>query len=377
MPRRKLFILLLILVIPPVIVGSIVLILMNWRLRTRVNSTIVVNRVQFSAAAEKKATPLLKSVEVLSLSLERFSGVQFRPNTFRVANPKQYVFATDTYPAYAWSSLDFSRRTMTFKGSNPNAPPRLTFENASSKNLALGRLDELQASSGAQITLEAMEDRTLNIIIQGKDPILGVTLVPNGEFQLVADHSQPDDVKRLPFDHASLAYRVRLADDQPTVSINGQENSLVLIGRFHSDKDVEALSNTTIPVDSLNLTRPDQSTGDVISAITQEFDIGFPDYPGKEKIRFRPSSNLSVSQFDRFAIVKLVYRPAKEEFSIEFDGVVGEIKIGHGKFMTDYRATALDYFRYSNHLITMAVVLAWVIAVSVAAIKLYKDVKEI
>ncbi len=89
------------------LVGTVLLIaiiLMNWRIPTRVQATLTVDRAEFTVS-HAPSSRILDAVSFHSLHVENFESLSFQPAILQVADPRQYNFESDTFPESAWTSF--------------------------------------------------------------------------------------------------------------------------------------------------------------------------------------------------------------------------------------------------------------------------------
>jgi hypothetical protein len=367
--RTKLLVCLSIVLIPPVII----LILLNWSIKTRIRGTVIVNRVEFvvSRNSSTEVVPVLASTRVEALSIEKFSSITLTPSTFLVADPDRYSLAQDSYPESAWKQLRISKAQVVFRANGTNADSRMTLERIGSNNL--GRLDEVRLRPDSKITLETRDERKLNIQLVTADNAFSTTVVPDGDVRIIADHTLVDGVIHGVPKTNSLTYKARLPDSRSPIEI-ASNGSLLMMPTYTNDMGSIMFLKQPIPISILDITQRSESTGDVVTAITKDSQIAFPDYPGKDKVDLKSSDYLVLGTLEGFLIHSIVYKPLDNEMTIDFEGRTNSIKIGPAQYLSYIQFTAFDYFRYSNFWIALFLGVSWAGASLFAIYKVFKEV---
>jgi hypothetical protein len=90
--------------LPALVVSVVGLILVFWRIPTRVQVELTVDRASFTIGGSD-ATPILNSVGFQSLAVAQFAGIEFSPEQFEVADPARYIPTEGRYPESVWTPL--------------------------------------------------------------------------------------------------------------------------------------------------------------------------------------------------------------------------------------------------------------------------------
>src|SRR5262245_32320660 len=143
MKHRQLAYALLRFTLPTVVVVVAVLLLLHWRMPTRVRVDLTVDRAVFTVEGAD-ATPVLNAVGFRSLTVEKFARIVFHPTHFEVADPAQYILAEDRYPESAWTSLPVAS-PVEITGEDATLLPAVTLESTRVGLEAVGRLDRIWA----------------------------------------------------------------------------------------------------------------------------------------------------------------------------------------------------------------------------------------
>ncbi len=119
---------LLLLTLPTLVVVVAMFVLMNWRLPTRIRAELTADRAVFTLGGTD-STPILNSVGFQSITIEKFAGIEFRPEKLAVADPTQYIHTASAYPESAWTSVTVTA-PVGITGEDDTLQPAVTLESA-------------------------------------------------------------------------------------------------------------------------------------------------------------------------------------------------------------------------------------------------------
>lgn len=375
--QRKLRAFILTLAVPPVAAVGVTIILFNWNIPTRIGFEVTTREVQFTVgrAGQNKAIPILDSMSFQSVAVENFSGIQFTPNEIFVADPAQYDFDNNSYPPSAWKPLLTHNNQVKIKPLNSDQDARVTIESAEGAGPESRRLDELRGGPGSVVKWRTAGERqmTLKVSNNGEQDAIGIALLGTG--QIVTEHCSLEGVGQQPRSDQSLTYQVRLPDADPTLQMSGRNNSIVLIVTVPESPTPRELVKRSLPITAIDLTVPDQSTGDVTSALLKSGEVIYPGYPEK-KVSFQAEDYLYLSGLESFSIQSLSFNPEVKGFTLRVDGLVGRFESGPSAFREDRRLTAFDYLKYSNLWVQICLVFVAVGAWAVKGWQLWQEFKK-
>jgi hypothetical protein len=136
-----------------VFVGA--LILMFWRIPTRVQVELTVNRASFTIG-DSDATPILKSVGFQFLTVTKFAGIGFSPERFEVTGPTRYSPTEGRYPESAWTSLAVTPQVR-ITGEDEMLQPTIHFESTMPAPPIAGVLDRVWARLGTEVAMDMLK----------------------------------------------------------------------------------------------------------------------------------------------------------------------------------------------------------------------------
>jgi len=372
MQQRKLTYALLRLTLPTVVVIVAVLVLMHWRIPTRVQVEITVDRAVFTVGGAD-ATSLLNAVGFRSLTVEKFARIALRPMTFEVADPAQYVPAEDHYLESAWTSLTVAP-PVEITGEDDTLQPAVTLESASVGLEAAGRLDRIWARPGAEVTAEVRGGLRAGLTIKVERQESFAALSFREPFQLMTNYSQVTGISGVPYWTNALTYRVQLLTHSPVIEITGQPQVLVLILTMADHKAIDLFSTGGIPVTALDFTRQNP-TGQPETALVHDGDLTYPDYPDVKKVSFTPPDVLGLARLQKFRIEAIALDPEHQGMRFRLQGIAGHVKTGSQAFPKDHRLTRFDTLWHNPRLMVLFGIIVWVFPTTVGGYRLYKEIK--
>ncbi len=372
MQQRSLVYALLRVTLPTVTVIIAVLVLMSWRLPTRVQVTITVDRAVFIIGGAD-ATPILNAVSFRSLTVEKFARIALRPLKFEVADPTQYIPTEDRYPETAWTSLAVAPLVV-ITGEDETLQPALTFESASAGLEATGRVGLISARPGAEVTAESRGSQRaeLTIKVDGQEAFAAVSF--REPFQLITSYGRVTGISGVSYLANTLTYRAQLPMHSPVIDVTGQPQALVLILTLVDRKPVDLFSTGGIPVINLDFTRQNP-TGQPETALLNDGEITYPDYPDVKKVSFKPPDFVSLASLQKFRIEEIVLDPEHQGMRFRLHGIARHVKTGSPAFAKDHRLTRFDTLWQNPRLLALFGIIVWVFPTTVGAYRLYKELK--
>jgi hypothetical protein len=362
---------LLLLVLPTLVVIIMALVLMNWRIPTRIYGDLTVSRAAFTVGGND-STRVLNSLRFQSITAEKFARFEFRPQKVEVANPVQYDPVKDSYPDSAWKSLTVSEPWV-ITGEDETLHPSVTMESPN-RGLDVGTLDRVRVRPGAEVILETRGVVGSGITVKVERQQPSAALIVHEPFRLTTHYGQITGVANLPYRADALTYRAQLFNHSPEVEISGQPDSLVFVIVMSREKAAHVFSTDGIPVTALDFTRQDE-TGNRITALVRDGEISYPDYPKLGKIFVKASDFIGLDRLERFRIEQIALDREHQGIRFRLNGVTGHVRTGSAEFPKDHRLTRLDAIWQNPRVTGLLSLVAWALPTSVGAYKLYREVK--
>ena len=349
------------LALPTLVVVPVLAVLMVWPVASRVNIRLSADRVVFTVGGTDRV-PILNSVAVQRLRVERFETVSFSPATLELSS--------DDGAGSPSIPLEIDRPTVVIRGEHPSLQPAVIVEAAGGEARRVGTLDRLWANPGTRVTLEAGRGEDLDLTVSLDEPDAAVVLGFGGAYRLTT-HFALFEGLTAPFPHASdsQAFRVESADGRPQIEIAGRRPPLVIVATLPRDVVDSLIPRTGVPVATLDFTRLE--TGNVISAIVDAGQITYPDFPNIDAVPVSASDGIAIDRLERFRIVTI--RPVLNAIDVELEGIVGGLTTGSADFTEDRRLTWFDTLWESRRLALLFTIAIWIFSTCVAVHRMSRE----
>ncbi|NIT60270.1 MAG: hypothetical protein GWN00_29900 [Aliifodinibius sp.] len=274
---------------------------------------------------------------------------------------------------------DDQNQTITIRlaGETPSAILSISVKKADVN--ALGTLDPIRANHGSVVTLEITGKPypAITIELQGKDAsaILSAVLSITQPFQLITDYTKVNGIAELLYqEENSLTYRIQLREDSPFVLFTGT-GSLRFKMQIPLQETANFFSTVAIPISALDFTRQD-GAGNRVSAVFENGEISYPDYPNIEKVSFEAPDFIGLDRLEQFYIKNISLDPLLKGMRFQLGGVAGHVVTKSGPFLKDCRLSKFDTLWQNPRLIILLSIIVWVFPTSIGAYRLYKNFKE-
>ncbi len=356
----------LLLTLPSFAMALLALVLVNWRVATHVQAELTVSRAVFRVGGSA-STPILNSVNFQSITVEKFAGIRFSPETMQVADPAQYLEGDGSYPESSWKSLQ-TQGQVVIAGLDETLQPAVTAESMKVASDTAGSLDRVWARPGSEVTLETSEGRPAHITLKVERQESSASLSFREPFQLIVTHGTVSGLPEPLYRSDSLAYRVQLPAHRPEIEITSQPRALVCTITLSAENAARLFSGTNLPVVALDFTRQD-AAGNPVTALTQSGEIQYPGLPGVGKISLTTRDTVGLDRLEKFHIEEIGLAAEHSGIRVRLNGIAGRITAGPPDFPKDLRLTCAEMLRASRQWILL-VALAWMIPTTLGAYSL-------
>lgn len=337
------------------------LILQTCEISTRIELSCVVERVVFTVgrsgvAGDGSTQKISNPTRIRSLSIQRFSVVQFLPKSFRIADPTTYDTWEDTYSDLVWKDLSYDQ-LVEIRSLHEVLQPTIAIGSSLPDVKLLGKLDMLQVEPDSQVSVEVTDARNgiLNIGFGGEQPRARLTVYQ--PIRLITHHVEISKVDDYPSHAQMRTYETTLRDDDPWLTIVGQSSGpLILSLAVEPDSEV---FRGAIPVSSIELSRLGEA-GELVSTVTGDGVMRFPDYSKIEGVKIYEGDHIGLSGIDQFTIRKMGLA-AGRGIQLHLHGIADGILIGQPGFQQDRTLSYLDALLQNRD-----VTILWTIVVGAA-----------
>lgn len=325
------------------LIGTVLLIailLMNWRIPTRVQATLTVDRAEFTVG-HSPSSRILDAVSFHSLHVENFESLSFQPDILQVGDPRQYNFEFDSFPESAWTSLllDGEVEVVPMKEGGSLS---VTFEQFPTSLLGSRRLDPIWVEEGSVIILERPPQESHSLSIKTVGASQRATFTFSEEIDMIVDGGILKGAASPPFSPTdSMTYRIRLASTNPSVIITGGPHPLTLTINSEAQSLEHLFSDGAIPVSAIAFTHQNEM-GNHATALTAPGTLSFPDYPDMTTSVIKPPDFIGFDDLRTFSIKTIQWDDEHQGLRFDLDGIAGHVRSGIEQLATDHRITQFD-----------------------------------
>ena len=347
------------LVLPSLIITALTLGLMNWRMPTRVEIDLVVDRVAFTVSGSEPVPILDKSVSFRSLSIESFDSIAFKAAKLLDAESGAIVKGGED---------------VVLRGRKEDLPI-VTITHDDSAQETSGRLEAISIGAGTQVILETIGGSGLTLRFDGQN--LTPAVLPLGVFRLDATRTiaqgELAEAKQRAAD--MIAMRAELTQDSPLIEVRGLPQSLVLTLTPAQNSTIHLFSQAGAQVRAIEFTRQNQSGGREPSLV-EAGELRYPDFPAKGKVAIDSRDHLGFDQLDQFFISQLTLGPDGKNMRLRLNGIAGNVQTSAGASREDRRLTRFDALWYGSKAAVLLSILVWVFTVTAGVYKVYQEFKS-
>ncbi len=368
-------------IVPTLLVLLLVPVLMAWRVPTHVEITLTGDRAGLTVGELAGGwTNLVGPLNFDTLLFRRFGRLSLSPHSIEVADPAQYDFDRDRYPASAWRPVALAGDAVELRPGTGARLPSVSARGDGTGQAVVppgGRVDSLVVSSGSQVVVErpSGSERSLTIDIHAPAPHASFT--PAGRYQLGTRHVTVQGVT-LPSvaDSEGPTLRIVPKPSAPGVTVEGESHTLAITVRVAGGGTDLFTGSDPLLLTAVDLSKQSE-TGARVSALSeqQETVIRYPDFPDWPAVRLTAPDYLSLEQLDRFVLKRMEWPPQGAGLRLVLDGVAGHVASQSGAFSRDHRLTQFDVLKHNPRLMALLAILGWVVPTVIGARKLAKELR--
>ena len=360
----KAFYVLGLLVLPSVVIGGLALSLMNWRIPTRVQLDLHVDRVAFTVAGAEPVAILDKSINFQSLSIEAFEKIAFKPAKLQMADMQSGAGET------VWNDMR-ANQEIVLRGKK-NDFPAVIIDTVETTTRPTGKLEAITVNPGTQVILETNSDPNLILRVDGQR--LTPAVLPLSAFRLSAVHTSADGLfaQGVANQAGTIVLKAELPENNPLIEVESQAQALVLTLTPVKNGSIDLLAKNGAPIQQIDFTRQNTSGGREAS-LAAAGEITYPDYPARDKVTVDQHDFIGLGKLEKFFITRLNFDQEKKQIELRLMGVAGQIQTLSGAIREDRRLTRFDTLWHGSKQTVLFSILVWVFSVTVGAYKLYKD----
>lgn len=359
----KAFYVLGLLVLPSVVIGAVALSLMNWRVPTRVQLDLHVDRVAFTVAGAEPIPILDKSINFQSLSIEAFEKIAFKPAKLQMADAAQ---------DNVWNDMG-TNHEIVLRGKK-NDFPAVIIDSMEATTRPTGKLEAITVNPGTQVILETNSNPNANLILRVDGQRLAPAILPLSAFRLSAANTSADGLFAQDTAHpaGTIILKAKLSENNPLIEVESQPEALVLTLTPMKNGAIDLLAKNGAPIQQIDFTRQNPSGGREAS-LAAAGEITYPDYPAQNKVTVDQHDFIGLGKLEKFFMTRVNFDQEKKQIELRLVGVAGQIQTLSGAIREDRRLTRFDTLWHGSRQTVLFSILVWVFSVTVGAYKLYKD----
>lgn len=340
-------------VVPPLLAVAAAAALMGWRVPTRVEMTLDVDRVSFSVAGDEPVPILARAASFKRLALEQLAKVEFDAASLEPTDPTGALLA-QTRVSFAAQPLD-----------------RMSIEIEASGNGAAGRLSELAVGRASTVAMEMRKSSpaTLTLHIDGQAVESGV--LPAQPVQLTVSNANrvaPAALRQAP----RLRMRVAPSEANPLMSVHSVPTGITLV--LSPSRTLQLLADSGAPVRQLELLKQG-GNGSYESGLVGPGTISYPGI-AKDPVQVDAGTLLRVDGLRNATLSAMTIAPDSQSLKLVFRGTVQKIHAKQGaEAIADLRLTWFDRLWYGSRSALLFSIGVWVAGVAVGAWRLLRETK--
>jgi len=333
-------------------VGSVLALLLLASSFLRINPDVTVHvqtaRIEFSVLSELEDKRLTDALSFDALTVQNIGKISLSPERLLVADPRDYDMASDSYPPKAWLDLPANGRTIQFESDKSGISPEVTIESTEGKGPVAGVLDGIILTQDAVVTLEVTED---NAVIWSMRTEKGRQRIVLSNVQAVefieSGLRLPDDFSLPITQDQELTYQALYEDKPGTIEIVGHDEELVIVLKETGGQPKDLVSNSVLPVQSVDFSWQDPGTGERKIPEGFEGTVEYRSPQGMPSMKIENNSFLTLERLEHFEITSISVDPVSHLLAVDLQGEVGYIKTGTRQNPRDLRPTLFDQIRFS------------------------------
>jgi hypothetical protein len=372
MQKKKTAFTLFFLTLPAVVVSVVAAILMIWRIPSRVQVELTVDRASFTIGGTD-ATPILNSVGFQFLTAAKFAGIVLSPEQLEAADPTRYIPTEGRYPESASTSLAVTP-PVRITGEDEALQPTVHFEGTMTAPPIAGILDRVWARPGTEITMEAKVAKATALSIKIERQQSRVIVSFRDPFQLTANYSQVSGIGGHPYRANALTYRAKLPSHRPHVEITGLADSLVLMLTMPPGHTIEPFFRGGIPVTAMDFTRQNLR-GEPETTLVRDGKVSYPGYPKVEEVSFKTTDFIGLARLEKSHIEAIDLDPEHQGIRLRLHGVAGYVRTASRDFSEDHRLTRWNALWRDRRLEVLLSITVAAFSVALAGYRLYKEIR--
>lgn len=353
--KRRSWLMLAFFVLPSLLAVAAALVLMSWRVPTRIELALQVDRLGFVLAGSEPVPVLERAVTFNALSLEQLARVALHAT--RLTSVGQSATARGATP-------------LILEGA-PHDRMAVDFEAAGGGGAA-GRLSALTVEPGTHVVLEMRQAAAPSLMLRMDDHALETSVLPVQPLLLTASNAtvtSPAGFAQAPRWRA----RVEVSEADPIIGVRSIPSAFTAI--VTPARSMQVLADGGAAVTQLELLKQ-TADGGYASALVAPARLTYPGY-AKDGVSLDAGSLLSVEGLRNGTLAAMTIEPGQTDIAVKFGGTVDKIQSrSGGATPVDHRLSLFDKLWYGSRTALLFSIAVWAASVTVGAYKLFREARQ-
>jgi hypothetical protein len=350
--------------LPSVLVASAAFVLANWRVPTRVLLDITVDRVSFTLAGDEAIDIPEQALGFRSLAIENFDRALLTPSGLAIRVPSGGGEAR-----YQPVTTALSRPVEIVLTAAPDAQPVLRIDSVAPASSSAPRLESISAKPGAKLTVETTAGESPGFTLRVDGQALGTNVLSSEALLVSVDNVTITGMSAPVPDAHPIALRLRLADDNPYLHIEGARRFFVVSATVNESALLLLVTRARIAaIELLKQT----ANGSITSSLVAGGTLSYPGRPVSAAMKVEAGDLIGLHDLKQASITSLRLRPDKAALDLRLEGVVGHADRASGGAKQDLTSTAFDALWYGFPWVVLTVVLLWAVLICVGMFKFFR-----
>jgi hypothetical protein len=325
---------------------------------------IVAERVSFTLAGDEALDIPERALNFRSLAIENFDRTLLTPSGLAIRVP-----AGSGEPRYQPVTTARSKPVAIVLTAAADAQAVLRIDSAAPASSPPPRLESISAKPGAKLTVEATAGESPGFTLRVDGQALATNVLSSEALLVSADNVTITGLSGPVPDARVIGLRLRLADDNPYLQIEGARRFFVLSATVNESAPLLLVTRTRIAaIEFLK----QGANGGVASSLVAGGTLSYPGRPVSASMKVDAGDLIGLRDLKQASITYLRLRPDKAALDLRLEGVVGHADRASGGAKQDLTSTAFDALRYRFPWLVLTVVLLWAILIAAGMYKFFR-----
>lgn len=369
--RKKALLILGIIVSLSVLAGSLIYAMMNWRVATRIQADLIVDRVDLTI----DDTTTLPRFDFSSVAVEHFSQFSFSPKKLEVIAPTPSKNKND----HVNFINNLQDNDQVILRGEQNRFSLVTINPLTEETKQTGSLESITVKRGTTVTFDASHSpsQSFTMLFTGTELELTPNIIPISPFKLTAENVFNQNGTPVKFNkNQYFDLQVELDNDRhPFITLTSEADAFTATMTLVNNSSDEPLVERGTPVGKIEFLKQDEN-GEFESALIQAGKITYIDSTNIAPVIVDPHHFLALDNLNGTTIQEFRFEPQQNGLVLRLIGEAGKIVSRSGEWTKDHRLTVFDKLWHNQRLAIILSIVLWVGSVVVGTYKIYQEVKK-